>query len=231
MSRSWSTSSPSVTGQRRRHHLRLLRHTTTTTPPGRLHAFDNSSCHAHLPLPSRRSSYHAHPRLPSRRRRLHPTRLHRCCPCALPHQHRTTPRRHPMHHPAPRHLPPVSSHLLYTPRRQLSMSPPPAPSAYTPARTHSSTTTPQAAPPARAPPPATRTHTMVTHAQAGTFKPNPKYALTTTLPVSAVPQSVRVALRDPNWREAMQQEFDALQRNKTWTLVPRPPGVRVLSGK
>ena len=72
---------------------------------------------------------------------------------------------------------------------------------------------------------------MVTHARDGIFKPNPKYALTGTSPVSAVPQSVRVALRDPHWRDAMQQEFDALLRNKTWTLVPRPPDARVLSGK
>ena len=72
---------------------------------------------------------------------------------------------------------------------------------------------------------------MVTHGQAGIVKPNPKYALTGPSPVSAVPQSVRAALRDPHWRDAMQQEFDALIRNKTWTLVPRPPDARVLSGK
>ena len=29
----------------------------------------------------------------------------------------------------------------------------------------------------------------------------------------------------------MQSEFDALQRNNTWTLVDRPPGVRVITGK
>jgi len=29
----------------------------------------------------------------------------------------------------------------------------------------------------------------------------------------------------------MQQEFDALQRNRTWTLVPRPPGAQIISGK
>jgi hypothetical protein len=29
----------------------------------------------------------------------------------------------------------------------------------------------------------------------------------------------------------MQAEFDALQRNRTWTLVDRPPEVRILSGK
>jgi histone deacetylase 1/2 len=72
---------------------------------------------------------------------------------------------------------------------------------------------------------------MVTRARAGIFKPNPRYALTSTSPVTAVPQSVRAALRNTHWRTAMQQEFDALLRNKTWTLVPRPRDARVLSGK
>ena len=29
----------------------------------------------------------------------------------------------------------------------------------------------------------------------------------------------------------MQEEFDALQRNRTWTLVPRPPHANVITGK
>ena len=29
----------------------------------------------------------------------------------------------------------------------------------------------------------------------------------------------------------MQSEFDALQANQTWRLVPRPPGARVITGK
>src|SRR6185437_8902440 len=71
-------------------------------------------------------------------------------------------------------------------------------------------------------------HSMVTRGKAGIVKPNPKYAFVAPTPVlSSVPSSVRVALRDPNWRAAMQQEFDALKGNRTWTLVPRPPGAKV----
>jgi len=73
---------------------------------------------------------------------------------------------------------------------------------------------------------------MVTRAKAGIHKPNPKYALSaSTSTISPVPSSVRVALKDPNWHGTMQAEFDALLGNGTWSLVDRPPGARVISGK
>jgi len=53
----------------------------------------------------------------------------------------------------------------------------------------------------------------------------------TATSISPVPRSVRQAVQDPNWYAAMKQEFDALQANKTWTLVPRPPSARVITGK
>ena len=49
--------------------------------------------------------------------------------------------------------------------------------------------------------------------------------------LSLLPASFRSALADPNWRPALQYEFDALQDNNTWTLVPRPLGVNVVTGK
>lgn len=49
--------------------------------------------------------------------------------------------------------------------------------------------------------------------------------------ISLIPTSARAALRHPNWREAMQREFDALQSNHTWRLVPRPPRANVVTGK
>lgn len=76
---------------------------------------------------------------------------------------------------------------------------------------------------------------MVTRAQAGIFKPNPRYAnvaSTTTSPdISPLPRSVRSAVKDPNWLAAMQEEFSALVGNQTWELVPRPPRANLITGK
>jgi hypothetical protein len=46
-----------------------------------------------------------------------------------------------------------------------------------------------------------------------------------------MPHNYLIALRDPYWRHAMQEEYDALTLNKTWTLVPSPPGANIVSGK
>ena len=72
---------------------------------------------------------------------------------------------------------------------------------------------------------------MITRARAGIHKPNPKYAMAATEAISPLPRSVRSAVKDPHWYAAMQKEFDALQANKTWTLVPRPPGARIITCK
>jgi hypothetical protein len=75
-------------------------------------------------------------------------------------------------------------------------------------------------------------HPMITRAKADTFKPNPRYALAhTKAPPTHIPTSVRRALKEPNWLAAMNAEFATLQRNNTWTLVDRPPGVKIISGK
>lgn len=60
-------------------------------------------------------------------------------------------------------------------------------------------------------------------------QPNPKYFNTSfvnhttihPLPTSIEPSSVTQALQDPQWRDAMSAEFNALLQNGTWDLVPR----------
>jgi hypothetical protein len=65
---------------------------------------------------------------------------------------------------------------------------------------------------------------MITQARASIHKPNPKYAMAASTAASAtispIPRSVRSAIKDPHWYAAMKSKFDALQANKTWTLVP-----------
>ncbi|WVZ67439.1 hypothetical protein U9M48_016514 [Paspalum notatum var. saurae] len=77
---------------------------------------------------------------------------------------------------------------------------------------------------------------MTTRSKAGVHSSlHPKYADyamdVTAASISPVPTSVHQALRDSNWLAAMEHKFHALQANKTWTLVPRPPSARVITGK
>jgi hypothetical protein len=46
--------------------------------------------------------------------------------------------------------------------------------------------------------------------------------------VAAEPRDLHHAMTDPLWREAMHQEFDALQKSGTWQLVLRKSGVNVI---
>ncbi|GJU68696.1 ribonuclease H-like domain-containing protein [Tanacetum coccineum] len=46
--------------------------------------------------------------------------------------------------------------------------------------------------------------------------------------VSPLPKSYRDAFSDPNWQNAMRDEYHALIKNKTWTLVPRPPDTNIV---
>ncbi|KAK1629526.1 hypothetical protein QYE76_003841 [Lolium multiflorum] len=48
---------------------------------------------------------------------------------------------------------------------------------------------------------------------------------------SSEPRTYQAAMSIPHWREAMEQEYQALLRNETWTLVPPPPRVNVIDSK
>nr|CAE05707.2 OSJNBb0065J09.3 [Oryza sativa Japonica Group] len=46
-----------------------------------------------------------------------------------------------------------------------------------------------------------------------------------------IPKDWREAKNDPKWHEAMMEEMSALEKNKTWELVPFPTGKKVVSCK
>ena len=44
------------------------------------------------------------------------------------------------------------------------------------------------------------------------------------LSVVYIPNSVQEALKDPKWKEAMNEEMKSLQKNSTWEVVDLPEG-------
>ena len=61
-------------------------------------------------------------------------------------------------------------------------------------------------------------HPMTTRAKNGIFKPK-TYNTEKSLSLDT-PSSVADALNNHKWKQAMQEEFNALMRNQTWCLVP-----------
>ena len=68
---------------------------------------------------------------------------------------------------------------------------------------------------------------MVTRAKPGIFKP--KTYLTATQDIE--PTSVKAALTDQKWYMAMTEEFHALKKNETWTLVPAELATKIVGNK
>ncbi|KAM6542216.1 hypothetical protein CsatB_006663 [Cannabis sativa] len=65
------------------------------------------------------------------------------------------------------------------------------------------------------------THPMITRAKAGIFKPKTYLSHNQISHGQRVPASVAEALQHEGWNSAMSDEFYALKRQKTWSLVPR----------
>nr|GEV65084.1 ribonuclease H-like domain-containing protein [Tanacetum cinerariifolium] len=68
---------------------------------------------------------------------------------------------------------------------------------------------------------------MVTRFRVRTNRPNERLNFHVSL-VSLLPKSYCDAFNDPNWQNAMRDEYTALIKNKTWTLVPRPPDTNIV---
>lgn len=73
---------------------------------------------------------------------------------------------------------------------------------------------------------------MQTRSKKGIYKPKVPFTGYTdlTLPTT-IPTSATHDMQIPIWKKAMQEEFDALIRNKTWDLVPATPTMNVVGSK
>ncbi|GJT09367.1 ribonuclease H-like domain-containing protein [Tanacetum coccineum] len=68
---------------------------------------------------------------------------------------------------------------------------------------------------------------MITRSQSGIVKPIEPLSLHTSS-LSPIPKSLFIALKDPNWCNAMYDEYNELVKNGTWILVPRPSDVNLV---
>nr|GFA91348.1 ribonuclease H-like domain-containing protein [Tanacetum cinerariifolium] len=67
---------------------------------------------------------------------------------------------------------------------------------------------------------------MVTRFRDGTTRPTQRLNLYVSS-VSSLPKSYRDAFNDPNWHNAMCAEYNILNKNRNWVLVPRPPNTNI----
>jgi histone deacetylase 1/2 len=65
---------------------------------------------------------------------------------------------------------------------------------------------------------------MVTRGKTGNLKPKVFLA-------NLEPTSVKTALADSKWSQAMKDEYQALINNNTWTLIPLPPHRKAIGCK
>ena len=73
---------------------------------------------------------------------------------------------------------------------------------------------------------------MQTRSKSGITKPNSKLCYKATVDyIYTEPPSSKVAAKYPIWCEAMDAEFQALQRQQTWSLIPTPPHVNLVGCK
>ncbi|KAH9646461.1 retrovirus-related pol polyprotein from transposon RE2 [Citrus sinensis] len=70
-------------------------------------------------------------------------------------------------------------------------------------------------------------HPMITRSKSGIFKPK---VYTVTL-ANKEPSTVQEALSSQNWHQAMVDEYEALIKNKTWSLVPFSNAYKVVDNK
>jgi hypothetical protein len=71
-------------------------------------------------------------------------------------------------------------------------------------------------------------HPMQTRSKFRIFKPKHAYKTTLTDYLTTEPPTFKLACQLPQWQDAMHSEFQALQRQETWTLVPPSPSQNIV---
>lgn len=80
--------------------------------------------------------------------------------------------------------------------------------------------------------PPTNHYPTQTRSKSGITKPKPKFCYKSVLDYTYTePPSYKVASQYPQWCEVMDAEFQALQRQNTWSLVPAPPHANLVGCK
>lgn len=77
----------------------------------------------------------------------------------------------------------------------------------------------------------TNTHPMLTRSRTGIYKPKKMLHLPIQDLSATEPVSYKEASRHEHWRKAMCEEFDALTKQGTWSLVPHVPNQRLIGSK
>jgi hypothetical protein len=72
---------------------------------------------------------------------------------------------------------------------------------------------------------------MHTWSKSGIYVPKKNFNLSAYVAISPIPTTYRQALKDPNWFAAIRDEFDALTKQNTWSLVSELACINVVSGK
>lgn len=69
---------------------------------------------------------------------------------------------------------------------------------------------------------------ITTRSMHGISKPKTPFNLLSSITPYPLPKNPKEALSNPNWNNAMSDEFNALIQNKTWNLVPRTSNMNII---
>uniref|UniRef100_A0A2N9FSD8 Integrase catalytic domain-containing protein n=1 Tax=Fagus sylvatica TaxID=28930 RepID=A0A2N9FSD8_FAGSY len=124
---------------------------------------------------------------------------------------------------------PTSPTILPTDTASISVSPI---ESHSTSSTHSlpSVPTVTSAPSPTAAPAPFLSHPMQTRSKSGIFKPKVSYTAQVDSTLTE-PTSYTAASKHPQWCTAMTEEFQALHKQGTWTLVPPPPSKNIVGCK